>query len=119
MRQDLSSHFCLFYDLIWASVCVQDTMIFERYVVSNKNKNIFCVVMSSQECFLLSQSIPPQICNIYIHDIYVDWNIPSNRYRPKCYYDHFFILFASMHPTRAFSIWITTANLNSCEYGLK
>ena len=43
-------------DLIRASVCVVDTMIFERYVASDKNKHdVCCAELDRQGRFLLSQ----------------------------------------------------------------
>ena len=64
---------------------------------SNKNKHdIFgCVGLLSQKWAF--QNSPPLVlwfisnvrcCSIFIHDVYVDWNVPCINYSPKYYYDH-------------------------------
>ena len=79
-------------DLIWNSICVVDTMIFEQKMVSDKNKHVQNWVGKDASCYLRNDQLNPpfsviyfkgRCSSIYINDVYVDWNIPCISYSPK------------------------------------
>ena len=101
------------YNLIWASNCVLDTMI-GTIIWMRWMKHFFMWdwVVKDASCCLRNELLIPRphqflwfilrvrCCSVYIHDVYVDWNISCIKYSPKCCYGHLWDFIWQYTPSR-------------------